>query len=297
MWSSHKLMSTRHAQTSIHRHSLRLFAEVFSLFVLGVISLSLYLSLYQPATAQASAIRKQPMAGNVVAASHPVIAAQAPTTSTPASQPNVSTAVATPVILPSAPNCNPDTSYQTPGSITPTSPGLQQVIDAPSTYTVYGNSPSQVMNQIDDCTPVHSSGSNGSPGNYAASTAYNISWQLNYNTNASGQCVPANVEVTLHINQVFPQWQATAGVQPGLTSAWQTYIAKLQTYEQGHVQLDDQAAAAVLSDLQNLPATDCETINQLANTTANNDITTYQNANLNYDLINAFGLKQDVVLE
>lgn len=151
------------------------------------------------------------------------------------------------------------------------------------------------MDQIDQCTPVHSAGSDGPVGNYAASTANDITWVINY-TDTNGLCTITNAEVTLHINQVFPQWQPTSGSPSSLNSVWQNYITKLTAYEQGHVQLDETAASSLLSDLENLPPTACSDINQVASSQADSDITKNLAANAAYDTVNNFGLNEGLAL-
>lgn len=223
-------------------------------------------------------------------------------TSSPAPTPiQASSGAATPAVSSSVsaavvPQCIPDTSYSLPTEITPTQPGLVQVIDTPSTYSLFGNTPAQIMAQMTRCTPVQSSGTGGFTGTFAASTANTISWQITSTDNGSGVCSVTSVAVTLHINQVFPEWQPSSGSPSGLNAEWQTYSTKLHAYEQGHVQLDEAAANAVLSDLQTLPATACGSIDQVANTKANADLASYLSANANYDTTNDFGLKEDVVL-
>ncbi|HUC88109.1 MAG TPA: DUF922 domain-containing protein [Candidatus Binatia bacterium] len=204
-------------------------------------------------------------------------------------------AVAQPAVVVAAPSCTPDTSYVPAGAINPSQPGLEQVIDQPSTYTVYGNTPDQIMSEIAECTPIHSSGTGGVAGDFAASTANAISWTLNYTDN-NNVCSVDSVDVTLHINQVFPNWQASASSPASLNSTWQTYLTGLEAYEQGHAQLDEAAAAQVLSDLQNLPASSCDTIVQSANTVAEADTANNLTANTNYDLVNDYGLKENVTL-
>jgi predicted secreted Zn-dependent protease len=179
-----------------------------------------------------------------------------------------------------------------PANLSLSQPGLQQLVDTPYTYTVYGNNGSQILNQILNCTPVHSTG--GQPGIYAASTAYAIDWQFSY-TGSNDICTLNNVQIGLHVNQVFPDWQASNG-DNSMASAWQGYISKLHAYESGHVALDQQAAQAVLNDLQDFPPTACEDISQQANAQAAADVHSYDVANANYDTNNDYGIKQGIVL-
>jgi len=172
-------------------------------------------------------------------------------------------------------------------------PGIQQVIDPASSYTVYGLTAPQVMSQVARCTPVHST--SGAPGTFAANTAYTINWQAGYTSGSDGLCTLNNIQVGLHINQVFPAWQPIAAAAD-LGTRWQSYISKLQAYENGHVQLDQTAATTVFNDLQNLPPTNCGAIAQTASNKVNADIAAYNEANAAYDSSNDFGIKQGITL-
>ena len=216
-----------------------------------------------------------------------------PTTTRPA--PQVSKTVvqaAKPVVATQPSTCTPDTSYQMPTQLSLSQPGLQQVIDSPNTYTVYGNSGSQILAQMAQCTPVHYT--SGIPAILAASTAYSIDWQFDYVYNGTN-CSLSNVKVGLHINQIFPNWQPSGG-NNSMAASWQGYISKLHAYENGHVQLDEQAGATVLDDLQNFPPTDCTAITQAATTQAEADLHSYDIANANYDTGNNYGLNQGITL-
>jgi predicted secreted Zn-dependent protease len=199
-------------------------------------------------------------------------------------------------VIPEAPDCTPDNTYTTPISINPTQTGLVQVIDTPSTYTVYGNTPDEIQSEITACTPVDSSGTGGFAGKFAASTANVISWNFAYTDDGTGTCTISSTDVTLHINQVFPAWQPTAGTPSSLADIWQSYITKLQAYEQGHVSIDEQEATAVLNDLENLPPTSCSDILAAGDNQARLDLSNYLNENAQYDYYNDFGQKEGISL-
>lgn len=193
------------------------------------------------------------------------------------------------------PNCTPDNSYALPAPISPTQPGLKMTVDQPSTYTVYGDSPSQITTQMADCTPVHSTGTNGVPGRFAASTANAVSWDVTYN-DVNDICSIASADVTIHINQVFPAWQAPVNVSSSLVSDWQTYVNKLHAYEQGHVNLDETYASKVFSDLNAISPEDCSTIGDTVDNIANTDLAQSLSANSAYDQTNGFGQKENIDL-
>ena len=192
------------------------------------------------------------------------------------------------------PACSSDNSYRSPAGLPLEKPGLQQVIDSPAGYTVYGNTATEVMSQINKCTPVHIT--SGRPGLFAATTSYAINWQVDYVPGSNGLCVTDGVRVGLHVKQVFPAWQPTDSATAGLDTSWRNYITKLRAYENGHVQLDETAAATVLSDLRDFPPTDCNSIEGAATAKAKADVSAYDAANADYDTSNNYGLKQDIVL-
>jgi predicted secreted Zn-dependent protease len=217
-------------------------------------------------------------------------------TSAPVAQPAPTVTATTAAVIAPAPNCTPDTSSILPSAITPTQSGLQTVVDSPSYYSVYGNTTSQVTAQIAACTPVTSSGTNGFAGKFAAATSNSISWNVNYNVDDNDICTVSSADITLHISQVFPTWQATSGATAGLQSAWSTYSTKLYAYEQGHAQLDESGAQTLLSDLLATPTTPCSTVYAVVSAEATKDIQNTLNANTAYDVNNAFGAKENVAL-
>ncbi len=287
MWLHHKSGTSEHLLVvDVYRHSARLLLQVLTLFILGIASLYVYLASSHGQIAQAKSVPTP----RTVAKPVVVAPAQQPT-NTPAA-----TVSATAATTAAVPTCIPDSLYRAPVPLAAQQPGIQQIIDTPSNYAVYGTTPAQIMAQMARCTPVHSTGTGGAPGKFAASTANAISWHVSYSDVGTGLCTITGVSVSLHINQVFPLWQPTSGSSATLARLWQDYSNKLHAYEQGHVQLDVAAAATILSDLQTLPVTACSDIAQAANTKALADIARNNTANTNYDIVNNFGLKQGVVL-
>jgi predicted secreted Zn-dependent protease len=270
--------------SSSYRRSLSLLIHVSLLFVLGVAGLCTYIDLnYSPAVD----------AKSLTPAPAPVLSTYPKTVaSTKSSNASVNVSQNTATASSQVPLCVPDETYQTPAKLGLSQPGLQQIIDTPYTYTVYGNTGSEIISQIAQCTPVHST--SGQPGIYAASTAYAINWQFDY-VGDGDTCTLSDISVGLHINQVFPAWQPSAG-NNSMNASWQSYIAKLHTYESGHVQLDEAAASAVLSDLQNFPPADCDSIVQAATDKVNTDVHYYDVANANYDTDNNYGMNQNITL-
>jgi predicted secreted Zn-dependent protease len=170
-------------------------------------------------------------------------------------------------------------------------PGLHQTIQTPNYYTVYGNSIDGINAQMADCTPISSDGDS-----FAASTDYSLNWAFDFDDDGSGNCHITKVSVAINIALTYPRWQQSSGAAAGLPAAWQHYATNLATHENGHVSIDQAGAARLLSDLQNFPPTNCDTIVTAATYKANNDIQVLNQANDDYDAATNHGAAQGATL-
>jgi predicted secreted Zn-dependent protease len=192
------------------------------------------------------------------------------------------------------PDCTPDSTYTLPTApdLSTTGTGLIQVVDQPMKYDIFGNTGSEIEQQIEACAPrVPNAG-----GVFTAYTSYAISWNYDYFVTGSGQCSLTDEKVGVHINQVFPAWQSTVSAEAGLGAEWQTFMTNLRTHEQGHVVLDLQYAKQMLSDMQTFPATDCANIAQITNAKLNNDVAALNQANDDYDARTNHGATQGAII-
>lgn len=210
---------------------------------------------------------------------------------------NKPTALKTHDVLAIAQPCIPDTAYGMPSKIdlTNASNGLTEVKDPPQFYKIYGNTATQVSAQIIKCAP-NINYYSGQPGNYAAETSYDMSWQYNTINTSQGMCSVVDARVGLHINMVLPQWQPSTSSTPNLFSQWQKFISNLVTHENGHVVLDEQYAAQILNDLQNYPIANCSLISTDIQTKLNEDFSGLNTANDAYDIQTNYGTTQGAVL-
>lgn len=198
----------------------------------------------------------------------------------------------TPVVSP-APNCTPHTSIAPPApvQISASQTGLHQNPISTNYYTIYGNSVSQISNQINSCTPVSENGSR-----FAASTDYVINWVFNVSGDEQGLCTVSQASVGLGISETLPSWQASPSAVSGLSTTWSNFISSLMTHESGHAQLSQIYAANILNDLQNFPPTDCVAVVAAANAKASADLAALNQANISYDLTTNHGASQGAVL-
>jgi len=255
------------------------------LFVLAiVVSVGSGLALLQSPTAVQAKPVKVSVSPSLTASRTPasVALAQASAAPTPAT--------AASAIVPS---CSPSGFVPAAApAVSPTQPGLHTTVLPQAHYAVYGDTVDQVDGQMTACSPVHMYGSN-----FAASTNYAMAWTYNNQSNGDGTCSLSDVSVGVTVSQVFPAWQQTASAAPGLAASWQQFIANLETHESVFVQSDQSAAANLLSDLQNLPATDCNSITATADAKAQADLAALNQANTNYDVGTGYGATQGAVLK
>lgn len=168
--------------------------------------------------------------------------------------------------------------------------GLTTVIDAEHTYNVTGNSVPQIYSQIANCTPVTEQGQR-----YAASTYYNLTWQLSYRQTGDS-CSIKNAYVGLHISVVYPTWQPTVTTPSSLSATWTRFSTNLHTHENGHVSRDKAAGAKLVSALQSLPPASCDDLTKRATAVSNAIVDELNTSNVTYDNDTDHGRTQDAVL-
>jgi predicted secreted Zn-dependent protease len=204
--------------------------------------------------------------------------------STPTPTPAPATPAAAPVAA-RTPACTPFGGIPVPSALALSGPGLQQRIDAPQTYTVYGNDATEVGRQLLRCAP------SGQGGNFSGATSYWIGNQYSFASTPDGQCRLSNITVGIHVTQVLPTWGSTAS-GGALRTKWDAFERNLTLHENGHTIININEAQALLNDLQNLPAMSCDQIAATANTITNNHIAALNAANNNYDSQTGHGSRQ-----
>lgn len=196
----------------------------------------------------------------------------------------------TAIVGPHLPDCTPATGYGVPSrlDLATAAEGLTVVKDPTMYYQIYGRSSAALRQQLASCAPA-TSGSAG--GEYSGETGYSLTWQYAF---LSGQdsCRLTNIKVGLHLNMILPLWRGDSLAADGLKPQWDAFAAGLQTHENGHVTIDQQHAARLISDLQNLQSDNCTNLASLAQTTIANDTAAINQANNNYDAITNHGTTQ-----
>ncbi len=158
-------------------------------------------------------------------------------------------------------------------------------------YTVYGASPAQISAQMYNCSPVIEGGSR-----FAASTDYALNWSFVIQGNTTGMCSITDVRIGLAVAQTYPEWQPAVGTPASVSSAWQRFSTNLHTHEDGHANLNLLYVNQLLATLQSIPATDCTTIKEIANTQADALMSRLNQAHEDYDHTTNHGATQGAVL-
>ncbi len=215
-------------------------------------------------------------------------------TTTQASSTPPSAAAPTSVKVQQPAACTPS-AYALPSnlSLSATPAGLKEVIEPTQTYAIHGTDGATIREQIQACAPRQHAGD--SAAEYTAQTGYSMTWQYSYAQQADGSCVVTNPRIGLHVAMVLPAWSDSTA-SASFTSQWQTFLTNLTTHENGHVDLDRQYAREMLSDLQNFPASPCDTIQQSVNGIMQNSIARLNVANDQYDATTNHGATQGAVL-
>ncbi|MDB5165993.1 MAG: hypothetical protein JWM37_65 [Candidatus Saccharibacteria bacterium] len=189
---------------------------------------------------------------------------------------------------PTPPPCTKGTySPASASNTTPATQGLQQVIDAPQYYSVYGYTADQIRSQMSQCAPGTSS------------TDFNgyTNWWLRYAfalsaPDTNNLCTIQSAGVVVHITFSYPQWSNSMYASAGLSSEWQTFIKNLTTHENGHRDLATQYASQLYNGLLAYPPTDCSTISQSATSYGGSQISNLNQAEANYDIQTNHGATQ-----
>lgn len=190
--------------------------------------------------------------------------------------------------------CTPAT-YALPGALNLAgTSGLTETVEPTQTYTIFGVTGPELRKQIQACAPRQSNGD--TVAEFTAQTGYYLNWQYDYAMRGDGLCVVTNPRVGLHVAMILPDWQPAANADASLTTRWRAFIENLTTHENGHVDLDREYARQMFADLQNFPASSCDTIQQSVNAIMQNSIVRLNIANDQYDASTNHGATQGAVI-
>jgi len=191
-------------------------------------------------------------------------------------------------------NCTP-ASYTAPGmlALNTFNSGLSEVTEPTNYYQIYGNTTTDIAQQLTKCAPKIASEDNQ---DFVGYSSYAINWQYTYLPQADGRCAIQDVKIGLHLGGVRPTWQQGPSTSAAVAANWQRFITALNTHEDGHIALDRQYAAQLLADLKQQPPTTCASIGSVLDSVIQHDLVALAQANDNYDAQTHHGATQGAVL-
>ena len=158
--------------------------------------------------------------------------------------------------------------------------GYHESPTAMSYYTVYGNTPTEIYNQVLGCGPLFSNGVR-----YGAATSYHFNWKFDTTMDQSGtSCSLSNIRVAARSDVLMPSWQRPANANTKASSYWSLMSTKLLDHELGHADLSNLYAQNLYDQLVSLPAaSSCSVVRSTANDIGQRVRNDTQTAQLGYD--------------
>jgi predicted secreted Zn-dependent protease len=220
-------------------------------------------------------------AAKVITPDTPIAVHAAKIVTPPSVAPPVTPAVA------SVSTCTPFGVVPAPSELAMTTPGLQQLVDTPTTYTVHGTTSGDISNQLRRCAPSNSEGT------FSGTTSYWLGTRYSYRLTPTATCQLTDITVAVHVTQVLPRWQDSAG--SAIATKWEIFERNLVLHENGHTAIDIAQAQTLLSELAAMPDMPCDTIAGAANTITANRLAALDRANDNYDAATNHGASQGAI--
>lgn len=187
------------------------------------------------------------------------------------------TSIKTSISYPSPAACN---QVQVPSStaldISPNNPGVKEKTDL-HYYSIYGYTRNDLRAQQGQCGPKWAGES------FGGMTTYYVNWIYNYRTSANS-CGVKDAAVGVKVDITYPKWDTPEDYQQGLLQTWQSYIAALETHENGHGQNGIDAANDILNSISSLPSeATCDALTEAVNAKANDIMAIYSAKDKSYD--------------
>jgi len=159
-------------------------------------------------------------------------------------------------------------------------------------YTVRGNSPQQLRQQLNQLGPISRTGRR-----FDGNTKWRIRWNYGY-SNRPNQCQLTNAQITVNVTITMPRWQTQANAPIQLKQRWQRYIKALQLHENGHRDHGVAAARELTNSLRQLGQrrfSSCTAMSQQFKQTSDRIISYYSQRDRDYDRVTQHGRTQGAV--
>ena len=167
------------------------------------------------------------------------------------------------------PDCSQVTVNEPPyPNLDRSNPGIHESTEN-YTYTVYGNTPEEIIAQEEKCGPSYE----GSISDISGLAYFNLRWDYDYAfpdpDPTSKTCAIKNLVVGLTVDIYLPIWDNVAGAPQRTIDYWETESARITNHENTHRQNDINGANEIYNALLPLVGSDCPDLeNKVQQTTA-----------------------------
>ena len=145
-------------------------------------------------------------------------------------------------------------------------------------YTVRADSKLSLKENLKLHSPLHQNNQI-----YLSYTKWYVQWSFKWRPTFSGRCRITSANVWLTAKVTLPKLVEADAVQQ---SEFDIYLSKLREYEQGHVDIAQNAENAIKTGLFSLPEMDsCDALNTAANDLGNHIISEYKMKQNEYDAV------------
>jgi predicted secreted Zn-dependent protease len=132
-------------------------------------------------------------------------------------------------------------------------------------------------------------------GTWAASTSWTFTWA--YRPILTDGCRVGSATVDLQLTFTYPRWDGADGAAPAVADAWTQYLTNVETHEQGHGRIAQNAASDLAQALVAVPTqASCDDLAGVVNTTARDQLAQHTRAQVAYDRETQHGVAQGATL-
>ncbi len=121
-------------------------------------------------------------------------------------------------------------------------------------------------------------------GKYDAYTNWHVTWRFNTKKNKQRLCEISDVDVSLKIKFLYPQWKPDRQVDQAVKERWNDYFSALTDHENHHKDIAVEMAQEIEDLLNTLDHEyDCKDLRKTANDSAYKLLNTYKKKQSDFD--------------
>jgi predicted secreted Zn-dependent protease len=158
-------------------------------------------------------------------------------------------------------------------------------------YQIEGNTAKELRKQLDKLG-VHDQETGKV---FDANADWKIKWNFSYQQ-GNDDCHIDQVEVSLAITYLLPEWKPPADANSILVEKWNNYMKNLIVHEEGHGSLAKEGAQNIYQIIMKMPpAATCDALVEATNAAAQQGLDAIKQGNKAYDRETGHGKTQDAV--